>query len=153
LKEIVRGVCAALSRWRSIVVWQTGLHGAAPKGSIRAIQLKAEVSVNPSVLVGYDGLSRQSGRGNADARYLLDRSPDCHELHETVAELGDVSLDADDVLRAQLIGFALEARSCVTILPRVEWSPAPRPWMRVTGVDSRRRASSSSVNGPAAPKA
>ena len=137
-----------MSCWRSIVVWQTGLHGAAPKGSIRAIQLKAEVSVNPSVLVGYDGLSRQSGRGNADAR-----SPDCHELHETVAELGDVSLDADDVLRAQLIGFALEARSCVTILPRVEWSPAPRPWMRVTGVDSRRRASSSSVNGPAAPKA
>src|SRR5271156_5477583 len=87
-------------------------HGAlpsAPDGSIRAIQLEAEVSVDPGVLVGDYGLNRQGGRGDADTRRLLHRGADRHEFDQTMADLGDVGLDADNVLRAQLIGFALEA--------------------------------------------
>ena len=71
--------------------------------------MEAEVSVDPGVLVGDYGLNRQRGRGDADARRLLDRSADRHEFDQTMADLGDVGLDADDVLRAQLVGFALEA--------------------------------------------
>src|ERR1700733_15060574 len=78
-------------------------------GSIRTIQLEADVSVDPGVLVGDYGLNRQGGRGDADACRLLDRGADRHEFDETMADLGDVGLDADNVLRAQLIGFALEA--------------------------------------------
>jgi hypothetical protein len=77
--------------------------------SIGPIQLKAEVSVDPGILVGYDGLNRQSGCGNADARCPLHRSADRHEFDKTMAEVGDVCLNADNVLSAQLIGFALEA--------------------------------------------
>ena len=75
---------------------------------IRTIQLEAKVSVDPGVLVGDYGLNRQGGRGDADARRLLHRGADRHEFDETMADLGDVGLDADNVFRAQLIGFALE---------------------------------------------
>jgi hypothetical protein len=71
--------------------------------------LEAEVSVDPGVLVGDYGLNRQGGRGDADACRLLHRGADRHEFDQTMADLGDVGLDADDVLRAQLVGFAPEA--------------------------------------------
>src|SRR5277367_5630091 len=81
----------------------------APDGSIRTIQLEAKVSVDPCVLVGDYGLNRQGGRGDADAHRLLDRGANRHEFDQTMADLGDVGLYADDVLRAQLVGFAFEA--------------------------------------------
>src|SRR3984957_16820732 len=81
----------------------------APDGSIRTIHLEAKVSVDPGVLVGDYGLDRQGGRSDADARRFLDRGANRHEFDQTMADLGDVGLDADNVLRAQLIGFALEA--------------------------------------------
>jgi hypothetical protein len=71
--------------------------------------LEAKVSVDPCVLVGHYGLTRQGGRGDAEPRRLLHRGPDRHEFDQTMAELGDVGLDADDILCAQLVGFALEA--------------------------------------------
>ena len=78
----------------------------APDGSIRTIKLEAEVSVDPGVLVGDYGLNRQGGRSAADARCLLDRGADRHEFDQTMADLGDVGLDVDDALPAQLVGFA-----------------------------------------------
>src|SRR5271170_7891644 len=60
----------------------------APDGSIRTIQLKAEVSVDPGVLVGDYGLNRQGGRGDADGHRLLDRGADRHEFDQTMADLG-----------------------------------------------------------------
>jgi hypothetical protein len=45
-----------------------------------AIQLEAEVSVDPRVLVGDYGPNGQGGRGDADARRLLDRVADRHEF-------------------------------------------------------------------------
>jgi hypothetical protein len=71
--------------------------------------LKAEVSVDPGVLVGDYGLNRQGGRGDTDAHRLRDRGANRHEFDQTMADLGDVGLYADDVLRAQLVGFALKA--------------------------------------------
>jgi hypothetical protein len=71
--------------------------------------LEAELSVDPGVIVGDYGLIRQAGRGDADARRLLDRGADRHEFDQTMTDLSDVGLYADDVLRAQLGGFALEA--------------------------------------------
>jgi hypothetical protein len=71
--------------------------------------LEAEVSVDPGVFVGDYDLNRQGGCGDADAHRLLDRGANRHEFDQTMADLGDVGLDADDVLRAQLVGFALEA--------------------------------------------
>jgi hypothetical protein len=68
---------------------------------IRAIQLEAEVSIDPGVFVGDYDLNRQGGCGDADAHRLLDRGANRHEFDQTMADLGDVGLDADDVLRAQ----------------------------------------------------
>jgi hypothetical protein len=81
----------------------------APDGSIRTIQLEAKVSVDPGVLVGDYGLNRQGWRVDADAHRLLDRGANRHEFDQTMADLGDVGLYADDVFRPQLVGFALEA--------------------------------------------
>ena len=68
----------------------------APDGSIRTIHLEAKVSVDPGVLVGDYGLNRQGGRSAADARCLLDRGADRHEFDQTMADLGDVGLYADE---------------------------------------------------------
>ena len=66
---------------------------------------------SPSIQVSLSGTRPEQveWRDNADACGLPDRGADRHEFDQTVADLGDVGLYADDVLRAQLIGFTLKA--------------------------------------------
>jgi hypothetical protein len=71
----LRGI-VALAEYCSLTDEAQRSRPPASDGLIRAIQLKAEVSVDPGVLVGDYRLNGQSRRVDADARHLLDGGAD-----------------------------------------------------------------------------